>query len=212
MRNRSHGITKEKIPADFDSLIALPGIGRYTANALLSSAYGGHLAIVDVNIQRTLSRIFWRMNSTTEMRSAGEIWKVAEKVLPKRGAYDWNQALMDLGALVCTANNPKCLECPVLKFCASRKRMRHERRQRTKNEPSLAGIPNRMYRGRIIDRLRTLKRKKSIRLDLLGNAIHPKFSRHLEPWLKKLVDDLARDGLLTLKGNGSLRTSRVSLT
>ncbi len=199
---------KGKIPADFDSLIALPGIGKYTANALLSSAFDQHLPIVDVNVQRVLSRIFWRMKSTADIRSSYEIWKAAENILPRADAYNWNQALMDLGALICTANNPKCPECPVLKFCSSQKQMRHERRHRTRNEPSLAGIPNRIFRGRIIEHLR---KKKNSRLDVLGNAIHPNFTLLQESWLKKLVDSLAADGLVTVKHNGLLQTSRISL-
>ncbi len=197
-----------RIPADFDSLIALPGIGKYTANALLSSAFDKHLPIVDVNVQRALSRIFWRMKSTTEMRSSKEIWEVAENILPKASSYNWNQALMDLGALICTANNPKCVDCPVLKLCASKKRMKHERRRHSKNEPSLAGIPNRIYRGKIVEHLR---KKKSMSLSQLGNTIYPDFNSRHEAWLKTLVAELDADGLVTVTHNGSFKSSRISL-
>lgn len=200
-----------KIPQNFDSLIALPGVGKYTANALLSSAFNKQLPIVDVNVQRVLSRIFWRMKSTSEMRNAKEIWKLAEGILPNKSAYDWNQALMDLGAMVCTATSPKCDICPVAKLCSSRTGMKRENAVRPKREPSLNGIPNRMYRGKIIQLLRRLNGTGSIRADLLARAVYPTFSQKNEKWMKKLIADLEKDGLIQLKGNGSLRTSRVSL-
>lgn len=200
-----------RIPQDFDSLIALPGIGKYTANALLSSVFGRQLAIVDVNVRRVLSRIFWKMKSTAAMRSEKEIWQLAERILPKGKAYDWNQALMDLGALICTARSPKCDTCPVAKLCSSRSRMKQENTVRAKREPSLAGIPNRMYRGRIVERLRQFNGTGSVRLDVLGKTIYPRFSKQSEVWLRKLIADLEKDGLIKVRSNGSLRTSRVSL-
>ena len=198
-----------KIPQTFESLIALPGIGKYTANAMLSSAFGKDLPIVDVNVQRVFSRIFWKMDSTAAMKSSKEIWRLAEVILPKRKAYDWNQAVMDLGATVCTARNPKCDACPVAQLCASRKRMNRESPVRPKREPSLDGIPNRFYRGRIIERLRT--RTGSVRLDVLGKAIYPKFAKQHEAWLRSVLSDLERDKLICVHGNGSLRSSRVVL-
>ena len=200
-----------RIPNDFETLIALPGIGRYTANALLSSAFGEQLPIVDVNVQRVLSRIFWRMNSTAAMRSTTEIWMRAEQILPKGNAYNWNQALMDLGASVCTARVPRCEDCPVARFCSSRVGMKQAGVSRPKSEPSRDGIPNRMFRGRIIERLRQLSETESVRADFLGKAIHPGFSKEHEPWFRKLLSDLQDDGLIRIRGNNSLTTTRVVL-
>lgn len=197
-----------QIPHDFDALIALPGIGRYTANALLSSAFSKRLPLVDINVRRVLSRIFWRMRSTAEMRTADEIWDCAEEILPHRNAYDWNQALMDMGALICVARKPKCDVCPVARLCASRATMKWKPISRLQREPSLNGIPNRLYRGRIIERLREVN---DIRADVLGKAIHPRFSSRSEHWLRKLLSDLERDGLVLVRGNGSLQKTRVSL-
>lgn len=200
-----------KIPRDFDALIALPGIGKYTANALLSSAFGKQLPIVDVNVQRVISRVFWRMKSTADMRAANVIWKRAEEILPKGRAYDWNQALMDLGALVCTARNPKCEACPVAALCASCATMTRSLAPRARREPSLNGIPNRMYRGKIIERLRHLNGTGSIRADVLAESISPTYSHRNEKWFRKLLNDLANDELIRVRGKGSLRATRVSL-
>ncbi len=198
-----------KIPATFDALIRLPGIGKYTANALLSSAFGKQLPIVDVNVRRVLSRIFWKMKSTAATRSEKEIWDRAGKMIPKGKAYDWNQALMDLGAMICTARNPMCSECPVARFCSSAFAMKRSVNVRSKREPSLGGVPNRIYRGRVVNHLRNAR--TSVRLDVLGKEIHPAFSFKHESWLRQLLAGLTKDGLIRISGNGSPKTRRVSL-
>jgi A/G-specific adenine glycosylase len=200
-----------KIPQDFDSLIALPGIGRYTANALLSSAFRNQVPVVDVNIQRLLSRIFWRMKTTGAMRRTHELWDLAEAILPKGRAYDWNQALMDVGALVCTARNPKCASCPVGSLCSSRTTMTRTPAPRSQREPALNGIPHRIYRGRIVEALRGLNGTQSIRADVLARAIHPNFGRRNVTWFRTLLSRLERDGLIHVRGNRLLHSTRVSL-
>ncbi len=205
---RHHG---GRIPSTFEALIALPGIGRYTANALLSSAFGKPVAIVDVNVQRVLSRLFRRMTSFNALLPANEVWKLAEKILPRRKAYDWNQALMDLGASVCTARGPKCIECPVARYCSSRSSMATEPASRKKREAGLDGIPNRMYRGRIIEQLRNAGNRHSLPFEALGRAIHQKFSKANHAWLESVLSGLAKDGLVRVSGNGVAKTRRVTL-
>ncbi len=200
-----------RIPQDFFSLISMPGIGKYTANALLSSAFGKQLPIVDVNVQRVLSRIFWRMESTAVMRTQQEIWELAANILPKNNAYNWNQSLMDLGAIICTARNPKCDNCPVAMMCASRRRMKRAVAARVKNEPSLNGTPNRLYRGKIIEQLRQLNGTGSIRVNNLGKAILPTYTARNEAWLMKLITSLHKDGLIRILGSDATASRRVSL-
>jgi A/G-specific adenine glycosylase len=200
-----------RIPGDLESLIVLPGIGKYTAHALLSSAFGMQLPVVDINVQRVLSRMFWRMGSTVEMQKSQEVWKLAETILPAGNAYDWNQALMDFGSRICTARNPKCEACPVARHCVSRIRMKTVNTPRQRQEKSLDGIPNRIYRGRIIERLRLVNERASIRADVLGRFIFTNFSRRNESSLKRLLGDLQRDGLVRVRGNGTLTGARVSL-
>lgn len=92
-----------------DELQQLPGVGRYTAGAVACFAYEKPVATVDTNVRRVLGRVF----------AETDIWKLAERLVPKNGPRAWrfNQALMELGALVCTARKPKCPECPVRNDC-----------------------------------------------------------------------------------------------
>jgi A/G-specific adenine glycosylase len=109
------------LPADASSLAALPGIGRYTAGAISSFAYGRRAPIVDTNVARVLQRVFLprarRKVATTERA----LWLLAERSLPRHGAAVWthNQALMEIGALVCTARVMHCERCPVRSVCAT---------------------------------------------------------------------------------------------
>ncbi|MBI5472211.1 MAG: A/G-specific adenine glycosylase [Ignavibacteriae bacterium] len=200
-----------RIPSTFEQLIALPGVGRYTANALLSSAFGKRAAIVDVNVQRVLSRIFWTMKSFDARRAALDIWTFAEHILPTGRVYDWNQALMDFGATVCTARQPQCPRCPVMSLCKSRSSMMTRRASISKREATLNGIPNRIHRGRIIERLRSVNNSRPIRFHTLGKSILPNFSVRHHAWFALLLSGLAKDGLVRIAGNGSLKNNRVSL-
>ncbi len=200
-----------RIPKEYDQLVSLPGIGRYTANALRASAFGETVPVVDVNVQRVLSRIFWEMGTTKHVRALKQIWEFADNLLPRGRTYDWNQALMDLGASVCTARNPQCGHCPATSLCASRSSMSRIVSQEPKREPSLEGIPNRMYRGRIVEALRQTKGARSLRADQLGKRIHSSFGRRHTTWLRDLLSGLQEDGLIQVRGNGSLKTQYVSL-
>jgi A/G-specific adenine glycosylase len=106
-----------EFPAEIESLAALPGIGRYTANAIATFAFDRSVPIVETNIARLLARLFnLRVPiDSTEGRLA--VWRVAESLLPKCRGHNHNSALMDLGAIICTARAPRCRVCPVKKFC-----------------------------------------------------------------------------------------------
>jgi A/G-specific adenine glycosylase len=201
-----------RLPREYKTLTALPGIGKYTAHALLVCAFDQQLPIVDVNIRRVLSRVFWRMTSPSETRRNNEVWKFAADILPRNQAYAWNQALMDLGATVCTARKPSCDRCPIATNCRSRPAMKHPPSRSPRSEPSFRGIPNRIYRGRIVKHLCNLPAGTSMGLDTLGKSISSRFAAGDRTWLAQLLNDLEKDGLLTVHGNGSLHRRRVSLT
>ena len=97
------------LPDDPESLRTLPGVGPYTAGAVACFAYEKPVATVDTNVRRVLERAL----------ASKDVWELAEKLVPKNGERAWrfNQALMELGALVCTARTPKCPECPVRSDC-----------------------------------------------------------------------------------------------
>jgi A/G-specific adenine glycosylase len=200
-----------RIPRDYEGLLALPGVGSYTARAVLSSAFGVAVPVVDVNVRRLFSRIFWRMPRFSSMRSDADIWRLAHEILPSRSAYNWNQALMDLGATVCTARAPRCPVCPTAGLCASRTSMIRETTPVRSRELSFAGVPYRIYRGRIVERLRSVPRGASLRMDLLGCAVFSGFSPHNRRWLLGLLTGLERDGLISVRGDGGLTTTRIRL-
>jgi A/G-specific adenine glycosylase len=202
---RTHG---GKIPNDYDALAALPGIGEYTANAILSAAFGEHVPLVDVNVRRFLSRAFWRMRSVREVQSDRKIWQLATALLPDGKAYTWNQALMDFGATVCTSRQPRCAECPVATVCRSRASMERIPAPRSKREPSFNGIPNRIYRGRIVEALR---HRPTIRTVVLGKMICTRYSPRNESWLHGLLAGLQRDGLIRVCRHGPGTNSFVTL-
>jgi A/G-specific adenine glycosylase len=110
------------IPRDLEQLRQLPGVGRYTAGAIASFAFERATPAVDTNVARVLRRAFHpRLPARQATRLA---WQTAEQVLPRRGKAAWafNQAIMELGALVCTARAPRCGICPVRPLCLLGKR------------------------------------------------------------------------------------------
>jgi A/G-specific adenine glycosylase len=109
------------LPSEPAELRKLPGIGAYTAGAVASFAYEKRAALVDTNVARVLSRVFAPKLNPKRPRDLGTIWKIAEQTLPRTGAAVWmqNQALMELGALVCTARVKRCNVCPLKRMCKS---------------------------------------------------------------------------------------------
>jgi A/G-specific adenine glycosylase len=110
-----------KFPRDEDSVLALPGIGRYTAAAILSIAFGAERAVIDGNVARVLARLGAIRGDLREAQRWQALQATAEKLLNPDAPGDWNQAMMELGATVCTPRAPQCLLCPVAKFCRARK-------------------------------------------------------------------------------------------
>ncbi|HEY4216414.1 MAG TPA: hypothetical protein VGM67_04715 [Gemmatimonadaceae bacterium] len=115
----------EMIPADTAALRALPGVGAYTAGAVSSFAYERRAALVDTNVARVLKRVFAPTANVKSTKGQRVVWSIAESILPRTGRATWthNQALMELGALVCTARIAHCDRCPVRSMCRSAKPM-----------------------------------------------------------------------------------------
>jgi A/G-specific adenine glycosylase len=199
------------LPSSFEELIALPGIGRYTAHALLVSAFRKDVPIVDVNVQRLFSRVFWRMKTTADMKPVNEIWELAGELVPKQRAYDWNQALMDLGATICTARSPQCSACPLAELCLSKSAMKRATPSPRKQEPMRDGIPHRIYRGRIIETLRQHPVRKRLCPDAVGRTIHPEYSIKHRRWLESLLTGLVKDGLIRRSTSRIWNKQRIRL-
>jgi A/G-specific adenine glycosylase len=111
------------LPADAAELRELPGVGAYTAGAVSSFAYERRAELVDTNVARVIKRAFAPDVDLKSGRGQKRIWSIARELLPRTGSATWthNQALMELGALVCTARVARCGQCPVRKVCASRR-------------------------------------------------------------------------------------------
>jgi len=111
-----------EFPPDVGAALALPGIGAYTAAAILSIAYQEKLAVLDGNVARVLARLGAMRGDLRANGMWPKLQKAASQLLDEESPGDWNQAMMELGATLCTPRSPQCLLCPVSEFCEARKR------------------------------------------------------------------------------------------
>ena len=121
---RLHAIARESVakyggtlPGDEATLLSFKGIGAYTAGAVRSFAFGQRAAILDTNVARVLFRVFVGAGVPKAHGMKRHLWEVSRTVLPMRHVFDFNQALMDFGATLCTARKPKCMLCPMRDGC-----------------------------------------------------------------------------------------------
>ena len=197
-----------QLPSTLEALLALDGIGRYTAAAVACFAFGRTEPVLDTNVRRVLGRIALGPDGP-KTASPATLWELAEQALPHDHAYDWNQALMDLGARVCLERNPMCLLCPAQPWCMAAGRVAPVVRERqapygTRRQPAFEGS-SRYYRGRIVEQLRALKPDETLPLATLGPAIKPDFTPEDLMWLRNLVAGLERDGLTTVEPGDRVR-------
>jgi A/G-specific adenine glycosylase len=111
-----------QLPSDEETLLSFKGIGAYTAGAIRSFAFRERAAILDTNVARVLFRVFVGRGDPKAHAMKRHLWRLSETLLPSRHVFDFNQALMDLGAMVCTPRSPGCLACPWAGSCEARRR------------------------------------------------------------------------------------------
>ncbi len=110
-----------KVPDSMEEILKLPGVGRYTAGAVLSIAFGHKVPVLDGNVKRVLSRLLLLKENAGTRKSENILWEAMENILPETGAGNFNQAFMELGATVCLPKNPLCLLCPLKQNCKAQK-------------------------------------------------------------------------------------------
>jgi A/G-specific adenine glycosylase len=108
-----------QLPSDRETLLSFKGIGEYTAGAIRSFAFRERAAILDTNVARVLFRVFVRRGDPKAHAMKKQLWSISEVLVPHKHVFDFNQALMDLGATVCVARKPKCERCPMTSLCSS---------------------------------------------------------------------------------------------
>ena len=210
-----------ELPHTYEELVALPGVGDYTASAVLSFAFGERVAVIDTNIRRVLSRVFLGMESRGGTASRTER-ELAWCVLPEEGrgqeASDssviWNQAVMELGATVCTAKAPQCGDCPLRGECAFLAAgLPGLGERRTRPRQRFQGT-DRQVRGIILNALRQAAAQAARgvadgRLETGAPGAVPR-SQIEQLWpdhvqLDACIASLDEDGLLDMLPDGSLR-------
>jgi A/G-specific adenine glycosylase len=150
---RDHG---GRFPREYSELRALPGIGDYTGSAILSFAFRRDVPVVDVNIERVLSRLWKPMKTQEATLPIGDVRELDRAILPTGQSHVWHEALMDFGATICTKRSPKCTGCPLRSVCPSAKFLRNATTAtRVDREVKHFGHPRRIWRGRILKLIST---------------------------------------------------------
>src|SRR4029077_10475523 len=123
---RLHAIARESVERygghvspDREAVLSFKGIGEYTAGAIRSFAFRERAAILDTNVARVLYRVFVAAGDPKAHATRRRLWQISEALGPHKHVFDFNQALMDLGAMICTARKPRCLVCPLARRCRS---------------------------------------------------------------------------------------------
>nr|WP_101617011.1 A/G-specific adenine glycosylase [Bifidobacterium margollesii] len=191
----------DDLPETYDGLTALPGIGDYTASAVMSFAYGKRIAVIDTNIRRVLSRVFDGRESLGGATSRADR-ELAQRVLPDDAVRStvWNQSVMELGAVVCTAKKPMCERCPVsaeCRFLAAGRPGLGERRTRPRQR--FQGT-DRQVRGLVLNALRA---KPQGSQTIGREEIRALWKDRVQ--LDACIASLDEDGLIEMMPDGSLR-------
>jgi A/G-specific adenine glycosylase len=193
-------LSGKPFPKKVEELLKLPGIGKYTANAILIFAFNQPLAAVDVNVERVLSRLYRRMPDHNTMLSKDIIFPLSQSILPLRNSRLWHEALMDFGATVCTKRNPKCDQCPLYLNCKS------NTIEQTISKPAVArkekiyfGHPKRIWRGRV---LRIISSQQFSTEKFIINSLE-NLSREKEFvfFIRSIINDLISEGFCSKKNN-----------
>lgn len=200
------------MPRESSALRALPGIGPYTAQAVRAFGFDEDAAACDVNVRRVVHRLLFGVEfpPTADAKTLDER---AAELVPRGEAHDWNSAMMDLGATICTARAPKCLVCPLRAECVAApidSTALEVLRKRWAKAPSPQTAlkferTTRYARGRIVDRLRELPSGQAISLLDLYADLQEKLGERSKQEMRDLVIALERDGLVAVDHRDEVR-------
>lgn len=181
------------VPSTYDELLALPGVGAYTAAAVASFAFGARHAVVDTNVRRVQARAVTGVEHAAASMTAAEL-RLAEALLPPAAlAPGWAVAVMELGALVCTARSPRCGDCPVRELCAWRGAGQPAYDGPPRRAQTYAGT-DRQVRGRLLAVLRAAPGHVG------GDALERAWGEPVQRG--RALDGLVADGLVEPLGGG----------
>lgn len=208
-------------PNDVATLKKLPGIGDYTAGAIACFAFGQDVAFLDTNMRRVIYRSLVGAEQQGQEKSERTLLEMAREMIPPGQGWQWNQAIMELGALICSATNPTCSCCPIRDHCRAYAWGKSEQssqichqeqgstqttiyeykprsqRRVAERRASFVGT-NRYYRGRLIDALRHIQPGETLSIAQVGLQIKEDYHPKDSDWLQTLVEGLARDGLVEI--------------
>ncbi len=190
-----------EVPSDPAVLVKLPGIGPYTAGAVACFAFERDVAFVDTNARRVLHRLFFGVDVPRPAVSEGELRRLAEALVPHGRGWEWGQAVIELGALLCTARKPLCESCPLSNLCVARYTIwgRLASLPRAEKASYKYEDSNRYYRGRVLAALREAP-EEGVTLRELGQGLRESFGEEDLPWLRNVVGSLEKDGLAVVEG------------
>ncbi len=187
-------------PSDPAALRKLAGVGAYTAGAIGSFAFEQDIAFLDTNMRRVVTRVVFGAEAVTESQAI----EAASALLPREQGWTWNQALIEFGALQCTARKPACIVCSLREECQAYPVIQYvlgsKRRQRMAVTSEPFETTNQYYRGRIVELLRAIPEhdRRGVDLSQLGPRVREGFTSADVPWLRTLVEGLERDGLAVI--------------
>ena len=198
-----------RMPREVPTLLALPGIGDYTARAVACFAYEQDVPVLDTNVKRVLHRVLVGPDAPKPRLTDRQFWALAERAVPAGRGYDWNQALMDFGSSVCTARRPACLVCPLRDICRAAPYIgtalaeQETARRRAARSGEAKATPftstNRYFRGQTLRALGALPAGQALALDTLGPQVKEGYTAADRDWLYALVATLHRDGLVLVR-------------
>ena len=206
------------VPSEVGALLALPGVGAYTAGAVACFAHERDVAFLDTNARRVLHRVFVGVDVPRPTAGAASLRDLSERLVPAGRAWAWNQALIEVGALRCTARSVECGRCPMARWCVARAEMASalKAKRTVGEEPAAEGVhrrydladaetvvkperryegTNRQFRGQVLRALREAE-DVVVSIEAIGRRVRPGFGEADRPWIEGVVASLERDGLV----------------